>query len=109
MELQISATPDYYQAVQYGGYNINSRQLEEVDASVSQPDVELFNYDTLKMQVDLTGLRANTAYMFTLYGYEKNGGSYNRVTMGSVAVSTRSPDISNLRWSVTVRIWMVSV
>lgn len=90
MELQISATPDYYQAVQYGGYNINSRQLEEVDASVSQPDVELFNYDTLKMQVDLTGLRANTAYMFTLYGYEKNGGSYNRVTMGSVAVSTRS-------------------
>jgi len=90
MELQISATPDYYKAVQYGGYNINSQQLEEVDASVSQPDVELFNYDTLKMQVDLTGLRANTAYMFTLYGYEKNGGSYNRVTMGSVAVSTRS-------------------
>lgn len=88
MELRISASPDYYKSIRYGGYNNN--QLEALDTSKTQSEAKLADVGTLKMPIDLNGLRANTSYMFTLYGYEKTGDeSYNRVTMGSVAVSTR--------------------
>lgn len=88
MELRISASPDYYKSIRYGGYNNN--QLEALDSSKTQGESILANAGTLRMQIDLNGLRANTSYMFTLYGYEKTGeNAYNRVTMGSVAVNTR--------------------
>lgn len=91
MELHISANPDYYLAIQYGSYDPANKQLNKLDPSVYSGVQHLSNEKTVRMPVDLTGLRANTAYMFTLYGYEKTGdNSYNRVTMGSVAVTTRS-------------------
>ncbi len=85
MELQISAEPDYYQSLTYD--YISSTVLSNTGNTT---EMTLSGNEVLQMQVDLTGLKADTAYMFTLYGYEKNGDSYSRVTLGTVSVNTRS-------------------
>lgn len=89
MELRISASPDYYQSLQYGGYDASSKKMQSLDEGNPEEDIHLSDAGILKIPVDLAGLRANTSYMFTLYGYEEIKGTYNRVTMGSVAVNTR--------------------
>lgn len=90
LELHVSGSPDYYRSFQYGAVDKTSHILSAVDTSQSQGETSL-DIGKVKMLMDLTGLRAGTSYMFTLYGYQKNdSGSYNRVTMGSFAVQTRS-------------------
>lgn len=93
MELHISASPDYYQSFKY--QSISNEGL--LGTTTQENDVPLSERKELSIPVDLTGLRANTAYMFTLYGYQRNGESYNRVTMGSVAVTTRYERSINLK------------
>lgn len=91
MELQISGEPDYYKSLKFDSVESGAGyQLRPLNESSPAAEVPLDSYSELNMKVDLTGLKADIPYMFTLYGYEQAGGGYNRITMGSVAVTTRS-------------------
>lgn len=93
MTLQVSAEPDYYNTLEYNYiYLEGSTTLQYVSSSTAE--YELSAKAQLDIEVDLTGLRADTTYMFTLYGYERTGSEgsyvYTRVSLGSVSVTTKS-------------------
>ncbi|MCD8197713.1 MAG: hypothetical protein LUE24_11225 [Lachnospiraceae bacterium] len=94
MTLQISAEPDYYNTLEYNLVDNTRVARLDYSATASTDDTELGTYSELNILVDLTGLRADTTYMFTLYGYERTGSAgsyvYTRVSLGSVSVTTES-------------------
>ncbi len=92
LELQISAEPDYYQSIAYTYFDATTATDGEVSLSTDEQidPLSLSNYTTLALPIDLTGLKADTTYMFTHIGYVDNSVTYNRVTLGALSVSTTS-------------------
>lgn len=99
LELMVSGAPDYNRMLQFyqateepGGTLLMSS--EPAAAAPSQP--ESSNGRSLRMDLDqmaarLDGLRAGTAYTFTVYGYISDGKQgYIRSSLGSVVVRTDS-------------------
>lgn len=89
VELQISAEPDYYKSIFYTSTTANGTLGT---AETSEP-AQLPN--GIYMPIDLDGLKADTSYMITMYGYEASSvdeanrpTGLHRVIMGSTSIHT---------------------
>ncbi|MCD8098254.1 MAG: hypothetical protein LUE31_09575, partial [Lachnospiraceae bacterium] len=100
MELQISAEPDYYVSTEYTAvsntylYTASAGVTSDADGNTGS----IAAVTELNIPLDLTGLKADTTYMFTLYGYDSN---YNRVTIGSLSLKTASERTVKIALAVT--------